>query len=92
MTNPAIPMSDDDAGMKEPLDPEPRVDRTAFSVVSSFEEAEDDAYWASRTPAERMAHLEVLRRIAYGDAATGRMEKVLEIGWADWARPEQRGS
>ena len=79
-------MSDDDAGTKEPLDPEPRVDRTAFSVVSSFEEAEaeDAAYWASRTPAERMAHLELLRRINYGDAATERLQRVLEITWAPW--------
>lgn len=86
MTNLGIPMGDDDAGMKEPLDPEPRVDRTAFSIVSSFEEAEaeDDAYWASRTPAERMAHLELLRRINYGDAATGRLQRVLEITWAPW--------
>jgi hypothetical protein len=53
---------------------EPRIDRTAFSVVSSFEEAdaEDDAYWRSRTPAERLAHLELLRRINYGDAAKQR--------------------
>jgi hypothetical protein len=86
MTNSGIPMSDDDARMKSPLDPEPRVDRTAFSVVSSFEEAEaeDDAYWRSRTPAERMAHLELLRRINYGDAATGRLQRVLEITWAPW--------
>lgn len=58
----------------EERDPEePRVDRTAFSVFSSFEEADaaDDAYWKSRTPAERLAHLNVLRRIMYGDAATG---------------------
>jgi hypothetical protein len=70
---------------------EPRVDRTAFSIVSSFEEAdaEDDAYWRSRTPAERLAHLELLRRINYGDAATGQMEKVLEIGWADWVDPSR---
>ena len=64
-------------------EPEPRVDRTAFSVVSSFDEAdaEDDAYWRSRTPAERLAHLELLRRINYGDAATGRLQRVLELAW-----------
>jgi hypothetical protein len=67
----------------ERSDPEPRVDRTAFSVVSSFDEAdtEDDAYWRSRTPAERLAHLELLRRINYGDAATGRLQRVLELAW-----------
>lgn len=76
-------MSGHDAEMNQPPDPEPRVDRTAFSVVSSFEEAdaEDDAYWRSRTPAERLAHLELLRRINYGDAATGRLQRVLEIAW-----------
>lgn len=44
---------------------EPRVDRTAFAVFSSFAEAEaaDEAYWQSRTPAERLAHLELLRRM-----------------------------
>ena len=75
---------------REPLnkrkEPEPRVDRTAFSVASSFEDAdaEDDAYWLSRTPAERLAHLELLRRINYGDAATGRSQKVIEIDWVPW--------
>ncbi|HEX5869883.1 MAG TPA: hypothetical protein VFY65_05700 [Longimicrobium sp.] len=62
---------------------EPVVDRTTFAVFASFEEADahDDAYWRSRAPAERLAYLEYLRRMKYGDAATGRMEKVFEIGW-----------
>jgi hypothetical protein len=83
MTERAIPTSDADGPMNEPSDPEPRVDRTVFSVVSSFEEAdaEDDAYWHSRTPAERLAHLELRRRINYGDAATGRLQRVLELAW-----------
>ncbi|HEY0024308.1 MAG TPA: hypothetical protein VGB24_15435 [Longimicrobium sp.] len=60
---------------------EPRVDRTAFSVFDSFEEADaaDAAYWRSRTPEERLAHLELLRRINYGERAAGRMERVLVI-------------
>ena len=72
--------------MSESHEPEPRVDRTAFSVFSSFEEAdaEDAAYWLSRTPEERLAHLEILRRINYGDAATGRLQRVLDIAWAPW--------
>lgn len=67
--------------MSEPSEFEPRVDRTAFTIFSSFDEAEeqDDEYWLSRTPAERLAHLELLRRINCGDAATGRIEKVIEI-------------
>ena len=65
---------------------EPRVDRTVFSTASSFEEADeqDAAYWRSRTPEERLAHLELLRRINYGDAATARLQRVLDIAWAPW--------
>jgi len=59
----------------------PRIDRTAFSVVSSFEEADkqDKEYWLSRTPQERLQYMELLRRINYGPAATARLQRVLEI-------------
>src|SRR6267378_1829895 len=60
---------------------EPRIDRSAFSVFSSFEEADaaDKAYWLSRTPEERVSHVEFLRRINYGDRASERLQRVLEI-------------
>jgi hypothetical protein len=59
----------------------PRLDRTAFKVLSSFEEAdrEDKEYWLSRTPQERLHHMELLRRINHGPAATARLQRVLEI-------------
>jgi hypothetical protein len=59
----------------------PRLDRTAFSVVASFEEAEklDEQYWLSRTPDERLQHMELLRRINYGDDAAARLQRVLEV-------------
>jgi len=59
----------------------PKLDRTAFSVVSSFEEADkqDKEYWLSRTPRERLQHIELLRRINYGSRATARLQRVLEI-------------
>ena len=60
----------------------PKIDRTAFSVVSSFEEADkqDREYWLSRTPYERLQYMELLRRINYGSvAATARVQRVLEI-------------
>ena len=59
----------------------PKLDRTAFSVVSSFEEADrqDKEYWLSRTPYERLQYMELLRRINYGHAATARLQRVLEI-------------
>jgi len=59
----------------------PKLDRTAFSVVSSFEEADkqDKEYWLSRTPLERLQHIEFLRRINYGSDAAARLQRVLEI-------------
>jgi hypothetical protein len=59
----------------------PRLDKTAFTVFSSFEEAdrEDKAYWLSRTPQERLQYMELLRRINHGSAATARLQRVLEI-------------
>jgi hypothetical protein len=59
----------------------PRLDRTALSVVASFEEADklDKQYWLSRTPYERLQHMELLRRINHGDDATARLQRVLEV-------------
>jgi hypothetical protein len=63
---------------------EPRVDRTAVSLVIGFDDMERARYWQSRTPAERMEHLELLRRINYGDAATGRVQRVIEFARCPW--------
>ena len=59
----------------------PKLDRTALSVVSSFEEADkqDREYWLSRTPYERLQYMELLRRINYGSVTTTRLQRVLEI-------------
>lgn len=58
-----------------------KVDRSAFSVFNSFAEADaaDKAYWLSRTPQERVLHMEFLRRLNYGSRATERLQRVLEI-------------
>jgi hypothetical protein len=58
-----------------------RMDKTAFSVMSFAEAAEDDRkFWQSKTPEERLAALELLRQIHYGyDPATTRLQRVLEI-------------
>ena len=59
-----------------------RIDRTAFKVFSSFEEAEeaDRVYWHSRTPAERMIAVELMRQSAYRyDPATARLQRVFEV-------------
>lgn len=59
----------------------PKLDRSALSVVSSFDEAarKDKEYWLSRTPNERLEQMELLRRINYGDAAAARLQRVLEV-------------
>ncbi|MBI2757134.1 MAG: hypothetical protein HYX49_00480 [Chloroflexi bacterium] len=59
----------------------PRLDRRAFSVVSSFDEAEreDKEYWLSQTPFARLQYMELLRRINYGSNATDRLQRVLKI-------------
>jgi hypothetical protein len=59
----------------------PKLDRTAFSVVS-LDEADNDEmdYWLSKTPYERLEALETLRKIFYGyDPTTTRLQRVLEI-------------
>jgi hypothetical protein len=57
----------------------PQVDKSTFSVRQSFDETDDKTYWMSRTPDERLQHMEFLRRINYGEKATARIQKVLEI-------------
>ncbi len=56
-----------------------KVDRTAFSVASLYDESDEKAYWHSRTPHERLEHLELLRWINYGSQVTERLQRVLEI-------------
>ena len=59
----------------------PKIDKTAFSVVS-LEEADDDelTYWLSRTPYERLDALETLRQIFYGyNPITTRLQRVFEV-------------
>jgi hypothetical protein len=56
-----------------------RVDRRFLVVKEGFDDEDDKAYWWSRTPAERLRYMELLRRINYGDRATDRLQRVLEI-------------
>jgi hypothetical protein len=56
-----------------------RLDRSAFSIVPLDEQDDDGAYWQTRTPEERMRALEYMRRMAYGDAATARLQRVLSV-------------
>jgi hypothetical protein len=55
------------------------VNRTAFSVVLLTEKPTDREYWQARSPRERLRHMALLRRINYGDRATARLQRVLEV-------------
>lgn len=57
-----------------------RLDKTKISVSNSFDNTEEKEYWWSRTPQERLLHVERLRRIAYGyDENSPGLQRVLEI-------------
>jgi hypothetical protein len=57
-----------------------RLDKTKISVSNSFDNSEEKEYWLSRTPQERLLHVERLRRIAYGyDENSEGLQRVLEI-------------
>jgi len=53
-----------------------RIDKTAFSVTSLFDEPDDKIYWLSRTPQERLRNLEFLRCISYGKNIAARLQRV----------------
>lgn len=59
---------------------EMRLDKTKISVSNSFDDSDEKEYWLSRTPQERLLHVERLRRIAYGyDENSVGLQRVLEI-------------
>ncbi len=66
------------------IDPHPdkaRVDRKALAVFASFAEleADDRKFQKSQSWQSRLRTMELLRRINYGDATTGRLQRVLEV-------------
>lgn len=57
-----------------------KVDRAAFTVGSLHDGTEEAAFWQARSPQERLAAMELMRRIVYGDAqCSGRLQRVLEV-------------
>ena len=58
----------------------PKLDKTALSVVSLRDPDPDRAYWHAKTPRERLAAVELSRRMVYGyDRTTSRLQRFLEI-------------
>ena len=57
-----------------------KVDRTVLSVGSLTERFSDRKLWLQKSPAERMAALEVLRQVIYGyDPTDARLQRVFTI-------------
>jgi hypothetical protein len=50
-------------------------------VISSLEEPSDEiAFWSSKSPAERLAAMEIMRQIVYGyNPNSSRLQRVLTI-------------
>ncbi|MEW5766601.1 MAG: hypothetical protein AB1797_03110 [bacterium] len=57
-----------------------RMDKTAFSVASLWDESDEKAYWLSKTPQKRLQALELMRQIIYGyDPSSTRFQRVFEV-------------
>ena len=58
-----------------------RLDRSALSITTFAEaEAEDRAYWHSRSPQERLEALEKMRQLNYDyDPVADRLQRILEV-------------
>ncbi|QEG37101.1 hypothetical protein Pr1d_44410 [Bythopirellula goksoeyrii] len=63
-----------------------RLDKTAIRLVPLEEEGDDRAFWATKTPTERLAALECLRRAVYGnelcEAKMLRVIRVIDCPWS----------
>jgi hypothetical protein len=56
-----------------------KLDRTHFSVAK-LSDSDEKAYWLSKSPAERLEAIELMRRMVYGyDPARTRLQRVLSI-------------
>ncbi len=55
------------------------IDKSKLSMISGFDDSTEKAYWHSRTPAERLQHMEILRRINYGNYATNDFKEFLKL-------------
>lgn len=56
-----------------------KIDKRLLSVVTSLDQTDNNNYWLTKRPIERMGHVELLRRINYGDGATSGLQRVLEF-------------
>lgn len=56
-----------------------KIDKTAVSTAPLFDKSDLKTYWHSRSPHERLQHIEILRQMNYGHKASSRLQRVLEF-------------
>lgn len=57
----------------------PKLQKDAFNVASLLCPKDDKEYWLSKTPAERLEAVELMRQIIYGyDPSALRLQRVFE--------------
>jgi hypothetical protein len=57
-----------------------KMNREVWDIVTLETQNDDLVYWLSKTPAERLEALELLRQIHYGyDPATARLPRFFEL-------------
>jgi hypothetical protein len=56
-----------------------KLNKEAFTVSEQFDASDERAYWHSRTPQERIEHIQLLRQINYGHSASERLQRFFEI-------------
>mgnify|MGYP001133360922 CR=1 FL=1 len=61
------------------MDNIPRLDKSAITTISLNDSEEEKQYWFSKGPHERIAAIELQRRMVYGkDCVTSRLQRILE--------------
>ena len=57
-----------------------KMNKNIFSVVTDFSNANDNEYWFSSTPLERLEAIELMRQIIYGyDPSSDRLQRVFTV-------------
>jgi hypothetical protein len=57
-----------------------KMDKTAFSVASLFDESDEKAWWLSKSPYERLQAVELMRQVLYGYKPTAaRLQRFLKL-------------
>lgn len=61
--------------------PRLKLDKTKIRIGSRIGDsiADEIEYWQNTTVKERLQHIERLRRLNYGNRATGRLQRVIQI-------------